>query len=249
MFVRHYCWLCFRMYMYTYSCIMALQQRYVNSCSVISCPEVRESLSCQFLFTVFPFTAVAICWSEFVWFEVFDWCILEFLSGTLSTIVSALWIPWIPIWIGTEQNTTFLIRVKEIRVFGKLVMRRWCTFWFVMDDITEKKSKWMNFLKLLVDTILTANSIVQFPAVKMEASFWMHFFGCFIFVQYSTFSSVAVFGAIYVDIGVTRVKERVFFLMSLVRSSINSDCLSNQEKNWVVWNDECLSVGVLLFSV
>ena len=31
MFVRHYCWLCFRMYMYIYSCITAIQHKIKRS--------------------------------------------------------------------------------------------------------------------------------------------------------------------------------------------------------------------------
>ena len=53
--------------------------------------------------------------------------ILEFLSGTLSradlVIDSALWFPWIPMWIGILQGTTFLLSVMEVRVFRRLVMR------------------------------------------------------------------------------------------------------------------------------
>ena len=33
-FIHHYCWLCFRMYMYKYSCIMAVQQK--NSSAMVS---------------------------------------------------------------------------------------------------------------------------------------------------------------------------------------------------------------------
>ena len=69
--------------------------------------------------------------------------------------------------------------------------------------------------------------------------FWKKFFDCFIFVSSSTSSSVAVFGAISIDMGVVWVpivdvekflliKEWVLLLVSLVRLSMTTDWLSNQ---------------------
>ena len=76
----------------------------------------------------------------------------------------------------------------------------------------EKKSEWMiNLLELLVDTVLRALSIARISAEMMGTSlrciFWRFFF-C------TTSSSVAVFGAICVDVGIVRVlyEDEKFFL-------------------------------------
>ena len=56
--------------------------------------------------------------------------------------------------------------------------------------------------ELLVKTMLGTSSIVQVSSVNMEISFGRHLFSNFIVKNCSTSRFIAVFGAIYINVGV-----------------------------------------------
>ena len=73
---------------------------------------------------------------------------------------------------------------------------------------------------------------------KYGSFFWETFFGCFLFVLCSTLISAVVFGAISGDLEVVRllllkgfswyIKGSLFLLLSFVRLSLSTRCISNQ---------------------
>ena len=129
------------------------------------------------------------------WFEVSIWHFWFFLLGTILWVAlaneSALLFPWIPIWLGIQQNITFLLWFMESSLFRSLTMKGLSRFVFLKDRRTEMESElMMNFSLLFVETSLSAKFIAQISAEKMEASFGRHFFQGFLLENCSTPGSI-----------------------------------------------------------
>ena len=93
---------------------------------------------------------------------------------------SALSFPWIPTWLEIQQNIIFLLGLRELSFFGKLI-KGLSSFLFLIDCKTVMKSEGMiDFFMLLVKTIFSGKFIAQISAVNMEASFERHFFLIFL---------------------------------------------------------------------
>ena len=127
--------------------------------------------------------------------------IFDFLSGTIlrATLAneSTLSFPRIPIWLGIQQNITFLLWFMESSLFISLTMKGLSSFVFLRDCRTEMVSEWMmNFSLLLVETSLSAKFIAQISAENMETTFGRHFFQDFFVENCSTSGSIVTFGAI-----------------------------------------------------
>ena len=110
--------------------------------------------------------------------------IFDFLSGTILRAAlaneSASLFPWISIWIGIQQNITFLQWFMELSLLRGLLMKGLSCFVFLRGCWTEMESKWItNFSLLLVLTSLRAKSIARISAENMEASFGRRFLKVF----------------------------------------------------------------------
>ena len=130
------------------------------------------------------------------------------MSSADLAIKSASWFPWIPIWLGIQQNITFLMWLMEFKMFKDLMIISLATFLFLIDKSTEMESEWMmNILELFVKSMLSAKCFASVSVVNIDASFGT--VGFVLLVECcSTYSFVAVFGAICLNMGV----DRVFFL-------------------------------------
>ena len=104
-------------------------------------------------------------------------------SGTILCTASAnefaLSFPWIPIWLGIQQNITFLLWFMELSLFRSLT-KGLSSFAFLRGCRTEMESEWMNFSLLLVETSLSAKFIAQILVENMETSFERNFFKVFL---------------------------------------------------------------------
>ena len=71
--------------------------------------------------------------------------LIFFLSGTILSAAlaneSALLLPWIPIWLGLQQNITFLLWFMEVSLFRSLTMNRLSSLVFLRDCRTEMESE------------------------------------------------------------------------------------------------------------
>ena len=102
--------------------------------------------------------------------------IFYFLSGIILKAAlaneSTLLFPWIPIWLGIQQNITFLLWFMQLSLFRSLRMKGLPSFVFLSDCWTEMESQWMiKFSLLLVETCFSAKFIAQISVENMEASF------------------------------------------------------------------------------
>ena len=111
--------------------------------------------------------------------------ILVFWSGVMLSVAlakeSAFSFPWIPIWLGIQQNITFLPCLMVLSLFKSLTIKGLFWFAFFIDCRTEMESEWMiNSFMLLGSIIWSTKFIAQISAVNMEASFGKHFFIAFL---------------------------------------------------------------------
>ena len=90
--------------------------------------------------------------------------VLMFLSWVMLIAASAnesvLSLSWIPIWLGIQQNITFLQWISELSLLKILTIRGFSNLVYLSNWITEMESEWMiNFLLLLVEIRSNAKSI------------------------------------------------------------------------------------------
>ena len=76
------------------------------------------------------------------WFEVSIWY-FDFLSGTILRAAlaneSALSFLWIPVWLGIQQNITFLLCFMELSLFRSLTIKGLSNFVILRDwDISPE---------------------------------------------------------------------------------------------------------------
>ena len=93
------------------------------------------------------------------------------LSAALAS-ESALSFPWIPLWLGIQQNITFLLWFMELSLFRNLTIRGLSSFLFLIDCKTKMESeRMMNFFELLAEMIFSAKCIAEISVVNREALF------------------------------------------------------------------------------
>ena len=90
--------------------------------------------------------------------------VLMYLSGVMLIAALsyelALLLPWIPIWLGIQQNITFLLWISELSLLKILTINGFSNLVYLSDWRTEMESEWMiNFLELLVEIRSSAQFI------------------------------------------------------------------------------------------
>ena len=104
---------------------------------------------------------VTICW---IFGLKSEYGVLMFLSGVMliATLAneSALSLPWIPIWLGIQQNITFLLWISELSLLKILAISRFSNLVYLSYWRTEMESEGMiNILELLVEIKSSAKFI------------------------------------------------------------------------------------------